>query len=91
MIAAVRCWQVLEGRSHALLQENGVSLIDIIREQGFYDKQRRLSAPAKSRQAVTFGTALPIELPTEAEMDKAAQQCATSHASASQKCYECRC
>ena len=75
----VCCWQVLEGRSHALLQEKGVSLVDIIREESFYMRERRMSAPMKSRQEVSFGSALPIELPTEAEMDRAAQQCALLH------------
>lgn len=71
------CWcrQVLEGRSHALLQETGVNLVDIIQEEGFYVKERRMSAPAKGRKEGKFGSALPIELPTEAEVDKAAQQC----------------
>ena len=67
--------QVLEGRSHALLQETGVNLVDIIREEGFYVRERRMSAPAKGRKEGKFGSALPIELPTEPEMDKAAQQC----------------
>ena len=64
------------GRSHALLQETGVNLVDIIREEGFYVRERRMSAPAKGRKEGKFGSALPIELPTEQEMDKAAQQCA---------------
>ena len=42
--------QVLEGRSHALLQETGVNLVDIIREEGFYVRERRMSAPTKSPQ-----------------------------------------
>ena len=67
--------QVLEGRSHALLQETGVNLVDIIREEGFYVRERRMSAPTKVRKEGKFGSALPIELPTEPEMDKAAQQC----------------
>jgi hypothetical protein len=75
-ICVIRCWQVLEGRSHALLQEKGVSLVDIIRKESFYMRERRMSAPLKSRQEVAFGSALPIELPTKAEMDRAAQQCA---------------
>ena len=73
--AVFRCGQVLAGRSHALLQETGVNLVDIIREEGFYVRQRRTSAPAKGRREGTFGSALPIELPTEPEMDRAAQQC----------------
>jgi hypothetical protein len=42
--------QVLQGRSHALLQETGVNIVDIMREEGFYVQRRVMSAPVKTRR-----------------------------------------
>lgn len=36
-------------------------------EQGFYTKKRTLSAPLKARSKLSFGEAVPIELPTMRE------------------------
>lgn len=43
--------KVLPGRSHALLQEAGVDLVQIIQDEGFYVTERRLSnVPAAMHQ-----------------------------------------
>jgi 5-carboxymethyl-2-hydroxymuconate isomerase len=42
--------QVLQGRSHALLQETGVNIVDIMREEGFYVQRRVMSAPVQTRR-----------------------------------------
>ncbi|KAK9809406.1 hypothetical protein WJX73_003127 [Symbiochloris irregularis] len=60
--------KVFNGRGHALLQEAGIALEDILKEQGFYVRKREMSAPVKKRQRQTFGDASPIELPTEREL-----------------------
>ena len=59
--------QLMPLRSHALLQEAGVGLAEIMEEQGFYTKKRTLSAPLKARSKLSFGEAVPIELPTMRE------------------------
>lgn len=69
--------QVLRGRAHALLQEVGVDLVSILHEEGFYVKERRMSAAVKKRSKLGFGSAWPIELPTDKELDKFASQCAS--------------
>lgn len=66
--------QVLQGRSHALLQEAGVDLVQILREEGFYVQRRTMSAPVRSRSREAFGAAMPIELPTRIELDKLADK-----------------
>jgi hypothetical protein len=45
--------QVLQGRSHALLQETGVNIVDIMREEGFYVQRRVMSAPVNTRRCAT--------------------------------------
>ena len=55
-------------RSHALLQEAGINLVEIMEEQGFYVKERRMSAPANKRGRNSLGEAAPIELPTAQEL-----------------------
>lgn len=63
--------RVEKGRSHALLQEGGVDLVSIMKEEGFYTNVRRLSVPSKKRSKIsTFGTPGPIELPTEIELKR---------------------
>jgi hypothetical protein len=53
--------RILQGRSHALLQEVGVDLVQLLEEEGFLEKERRLSgSPAsgsqsKGRIANSFG------------------------------------
>ncbi|EIE25026.1 alpha/beta-hydrolase [Coccomyxa subellipsoidea C-169] len=37
--------KVMQGRSHALLQEAGINLVSILKEEGFYVEQRNMSAP----------------------------------------------
>ena len=64
------CLQSFPGRTHALLQEGGIDLVDILREEGFYVQQRAMSAPVRKRARTTFGDASPLELPTSIEVDK---------------------
>ena len=66
--------QVMEGRSHALLQEAGIDLPALLREEGFYTKKRVMSAPTKKRTAFTFGTAVSLELPTVKELEIATDE-----------------
>ncbi|KAI8105771.1 hypothetical protein M9434_000352 [Picochlorum sp. BPE23] len=63
--------RVERGRSHALLQEGGVDLVSIMKEEGFYVSTRRLSVPAVKRyKGSSFGTSQPIELPTDIELGR---------------------
>jgi pimeloyl-ACP methyl ester carboxylesterase/1-acyl-sn-glycerol-3-phosphate acyltransferase len=64
------------GRSHAFLQEGGIHLSNILIEEGFYVKERRMSAPLKKRAsgAASFGSAVPVELPTDAELERYAER-----------------
>lgn len=66
-ISADCAMQVMPLRSHALLQEAGVGLVEIMKEQGFYTRTRRMSAPIKKRSRESFGEAMPIEMPTAKE------------------------
>ena len=59
----------MEGRSHALLQEAGIDLPAILKEEGFYTRRRVMSAPLKKRGPGSFGSAAPLELPTPKELD----------------------
>ena len=68
------CLQVMPGRSHALLQEAGVDLADIMKEEGFYTARRMMSVPIKKRSKRSFGTAEPVELPTDIELTKATEE-----------------
>lgn len=68
--------QVFEGRSHALLQEAGINLVQIMREEGFYVERRIMSATASKRGRGSFGEASPIELPTPRELSSYADKCA---------------
>ena len=61
--------QAMRFSSHALLQEAGIDLPSLMREEGFYTTRRHLSAPLKRRTKDTFGTAAPLELPTERELE----------------------
>jgi hypothetical protein len=60
--------RLMRGRSHALLQEGGVDLAAIIEEEGFYVSTRQMSSPLARRAPAGFGAAVPIELPTAAEL-----------------------
>ena len=64
------------GRSHAFLQEGGIHLSNILIEEGFYVKERIMSAPLKKRAsgAASFGSAVPVELPTDAELERYAER-----------------
>jgi pimeloyl-ACP methyl ester carboxylesterase len=63
--------RVEKGRSHALLQEGGVDLVDIMKQEGFFVQDRALSSPLKKRVNKSFwGTPYPIELPTEVELKR---------------------
>lgn len=66
--------RVERGRSHALLQEGGVDLVQILKEEGFYTSTRRLSAPVERRSnKSTWGTPYPIELPTNVELARSGE------------------
>ncbi|KAI7839273.1 hypothetical protein COHA_006971 [Chlorella ohadii] len=62
--------RVEKGRSHALLQEGGIDLARLLDEEGFYVRERRMSAPISKRTAAGFGVAVPIELPSQGEMQR---------------------
>ncbi|KIY92968.1 Acyltransferase-like protein [Monoraphidium neglectum] len=72
--ALPRCRKVvLAGRSHAVLQEAGVDLSQILQAQGFYVTRRVLSNGTTSASAAdgggaAFGTTAPVQLPTPAEI-----------------------
>jgi len=72
--ALPRCRKVvLPGRSHAVLQEAGVDLIQILQSQGFYVTERalsngRASTSATDGGATAFGTPAPVQLPTPQEI-----------------------
>lgn len=66
--------RVERGRSHALLQEGGVDLVNILKEEGAYVAVRRMSAPITKRGSAGFGSAAPIELPTPIEVDRWTQR-----------------
>jgi pimeloyl-ACP methyl ester carboxylesterase len=69
--------RVEKGRSHALLQEGGVDLVAIMEEEGAVVWRRRMSAPIKKREQgknAGFGSAAPIELPTEVELKRYADR-----------------
>jgi len=67
--------RVERGRSHALLQEGGVDLVSIMREEGALVSTRRMSSPLKKRSAgAGFGSANPIELPTDTELRRYADR-----------------
>ncbi|GMH38045.1 hypothetical protein BSKO_05929 [Bryopsis sp. KO-2023] len=64
---------VLPQRSHVLLQEAGVDLIEIMKKEGFYVTKRVLSCPpkpGKKRDMINnFGSAKgPIEMPSKIEL-----------------------
>ncbi|KAK9908919.1 hypothetical protein WJX75_004666 [Coccomyxa subellipsoidea] len=61
--------RVMQGRSHALLQEAGINLVSILKEEGFYVERRLMSAPMKQRGRNSIGLAAPVELPTPKELD----------------------
>ena len=65
----------MQGRSHALLQEAGINLVSILKEEGFYVEQRNMSAPVKARGRKNMGAADPVELPTPRELDIYADKC----------------
>lgn len=67
--------RVLTNRSHAPLMEAGVDLVDIMKDEGFYVTERKLSNGTVSRTATDgggagFGRAVPIQLPTLREVEK---------------------
>ena len=66
--------QTFPFRSHALLQEAGINLVDIMKEEGFYVRERVLSAPVNERGRNSFGVAAPIELPTAQELARYADK-----------------
>ena len=66
----------MPGRSHALLQEAGVNLVALMKEEGFYVERRIMSSPEATRGRGSFGEASPIELPTPHELSTYADKCA---------------
>lgn len=73
--------RIEKGRSHALLQEGGVNLVRIMEEEGALVQVRRLSANRKTRNATRFirksAPTDPIELPSDAEIERAAGRTTT--------------
>eukprot|EP00210_Caulerpa_lentillifera_P009404 g8965.t1 len=57
-------------RSHALLLEAGVNIAEIIKEEGFYVKERKFSIPGTQHAINAFGTVKPVELPTKIEQKR---------------------
>ena len=57
-----------------MLQEAGVDLSAIIREEGFYVSRRVMSSPLAARGSQSFGSAVPIELPTIPELERFASE-----------------
>ena len=66
--------QIFPNNSHALLQEAGIDLVDIMKDRGFYVTKRRMTSPVASRKKGSFGQANPIELPTMRELDQTSEQ-----------------
>ncbi|KAF6251663.1 alpha/beta-hydrolase [Scenedesmus sp. NREL 46B-D3] len=65
--------KVLANRSHALLQEAGVDLFQLLEAEGFYISERRMSngrasTNASDGGAASFGKPHPIQLPTAREL-----------------------
>ena len=58
-----------------MLQEANVNLAQLMRDEGFYVERRKMSAPIKKRSKASFGSAFPIELPTNRELDIFAEGC----------------
>jgi hypothetical protein len=56
--------RILKGRSHALLQEEGVDLVQLLKEEGFFEEKRRQSGSSVSllegRNANGFGRCLTV-------------------------------
>jgi hypothetical protein len=56
--------RVLRGRSHAMLQEAGVDLVSLLREEGFYVRERRTTGraqqPGQPRRGNNFGRCVPV-------------------------------
>lgn len=66
--------RVLKDRSHALLQEAGIDLVDLMKAEGFYVSERVLSngqtsTSASSSGSTAFGTYRPVQLPTPRELE----------------------
>ncbi|CAG9466847.1 unnamed protein product [Pedinophyceae sp. YPF-701] len=62
---------LLEGRSHALLQESGICLTSILVEQDFYITRRRFTSPAGNKPRPSNpkpGTVAPLEIPTKGDV-----------------------
>eukprot|EP00879_Flechtneria_rotunda_P018765 GHRR01019698.1.p1 GENE.GHRR01019698.1~~GHRR01019698.1.p1 ORF type:complete len:607 (+),score=210.36 GHRR01019698.1:181-2001(+) len=66
--------RILTDRGHALLQEAGVDLVQLMEADGFYVPTRRLSSGRASTSAsdgggASFGLPRPIQLPTAKELE----------------------
>lgn len=46
-----------------------------MKEEGFYTRRRVMSAPITSRSKATFGSAAPLELPTDRELELSTKEC----------------
>lgn len=67
--------RVLPGAGHSLLQERGVGLLSIMREEGFYVIERKFtSRPRGRRVGNNYGKAGPLELPTLRELERTFEQ-----------------
>lgn len=56
------------------MQEAGVDLMSVLREEGFYVQKRVLTAPLTKRRRESFGTAFPLELPTPTELSAISEE-----------------
>lgn len=65
---------MLEGRSHAMLQEAGLDIMAELEAEGFYTTRRTLTSPAARRSRDRFGSSGPVDLPTPVELDTLAER-----------------
>ncbi|KXZ50215.1 hypothetical protein GPECTOR_17g852 [Gonium pectorale] len=63
--------RVLPGSGHALLHEPGNDLLSLLEAEGFYTTRRSFSSPVRPGADVNvFGSAGPVELPNEQEVNR---------------------
>lgn len=75
LLLLVLSCRILANRSHAPLMEAGVDLVNIMKDEGFYVTERKMSNGTVSRTATDgggagFGRPVPIQLPTAREVEK---------------------
>ncbi|GAX82792.1 hypothetical protein CEUSTIGMA_g10218.t1 [Chlamydomonas eustigma] len=70
--------KLLPSSGHALLSESNVDIVQLMEEEGFFIGRRQFTSPlgttAKARRSINmFGTAGPLELPTNQEVYRTGQ------------------